>query len=42
MEMKRPEQDVWIGDGEGYFASHKDYLHHVKTAKYKKQVIHTS
>ena len=38
MRMKRPDHDVWVSDGEGYFARHEEYLHHVKTAKYKKQV----
>ena len=38
MKMKKPEDDVWIIDGEGYFASCKEYQYHVETAKYPKQV----
>jgi hypothetical protein len=38
MIMKRPDDDVVIIDGEGFFPPHKPYQHHVQSAKYSKPV----
>jgi|SRR5215471_2934709 len=40
MKMKRPDDDVPIIDGEGYFASLEEYSHHLLTSIYHKQVIY--
>jgi hypothetical protein len=39
MEMKNPEDDVWLTDGEGYFVSRASYAAHLKTAVPVKQVF---
>jgi hypothetical protein len=39
MKMKNPEDDVWLTDGEGYFACRATYEAHLKTAVTVKQVF---
>jgi hypothetical protein len=39
MEMKNPEDDVWLSDGEGYFVPRAEYEEHIRTAITINQVI---
>jgi len=38
--MKRPDDNVPIINGEGYFALLEEYNHHLSTSIYHKQVIY--
>jgi hypothetical protein len=39
MQMKNPEDDVWLSDGQGYFVPNSSYEEHIQTAVPIKQVI---
>jgi len=38
MKMKNPQDDVWIADGEGYFASDEVYKQHILMTKDHEEV----
>jgi hypothetical protein len=39
-KQKRPEDDVWLVDGEGFMVGRHPYVEHLKTAKVYKEVSH--
>jgi hypothetical protein len=38
MKMKRPMDDVWLSDGEGYLVEERPYIKHLKETLEIKQV----
>jgi len=38
MIMKKPEDDICLADGDGYWASSKEYQHHLECSTYGKEV----
>jgi hypothetical protein len=37
-KQRRPEDDTWLVDGEGFMVSRHPYVEHLKTAKVYKEV----